>query len=327
MQINKCVEAESTALILADLEGIYNIYSLDDETRCKALYCEEVRIYIDALIESGIERIDVCDIHDQGNLLFDLIPIYNSEKIRILSTIANLDGDTEYEFAILVGFHGMAGSNGILPHTLRFNFRKVLSYSETFKRYIPIGEVEIYSRYLAGKGIPVIMVSGDREAVYEANCFNVHRKTCCVKSLYANRRLERSRMEKRVRACMREALELDYKTCLSNDDANIYILFYNEDAVEYLKEHGYNSRDNALFYENCYKFISEAYILLDYIIEFDKECLVVNRAFLQSVRKRLGDMDKTEFDNSEIGMLLKEHTVYSLDSRTRRKVLERLEEI
>lgn len=325
--MEKHIKSNSAALILADLEGIYGIYSLVDEVKSKEAYCAELKTYIDVLIESGIEKIDVCDIHDQGNLLFDLIPIYNNERIRIRSTIASLEDDDRYEFAILVGFHGMAGSNGILPHTLRYNFKEVLSYSEKFKRYIPIGEVEIYSRYLASKGIPVILVAGDREAVYEANCFNTHRTTCCVKSLYEIESLERLNVEQKIRGSLREALKSDYQACLARDDESVFILFNNDDMVEYLKEHDYNVRDDALVYKNCYQFIAEVYALLDHLIEFDRECVTVNCAFLRDVKKNTGNMNKAEFDNSEIGRLLKKHTMYSLDSGTRQKVLEKLGEV
>lgn len=78
----------------------------------------------------------------------------------------------------------MNGSSGILPHTLRFNFQQISIFSDKLKSYIPIGEVEIYIRWLGSKGIPVLLVSGDREAAYEGNCFNPYRETFCVKSLF-----------------------------------------------------------------------------------------------------------------------------------------------
>ena len=41
-----------TALILADLEGIFNVYDLDNIQKCQKYYNEELKLYKDAQIQN-----------------------------------------------------------------------------------------------------------------------------------------------------------------------------------------------------------------------------------------------------------------------------------
>ena len=163
-------------LILADIEGIIGVNDfISDAENSKILYTREVKVYIDALLKNGVEKITVCDGHNRGDMI---LPDIASQNIKLVSMIGNISFDENYDFAILVGFHGMGESPGVLSHTLRFDFKRV------YANDMPIGEVEIYTRWLGSNGVPVVLVTGDREAVYEANCYNIYRAVCCVKSLY-----------------------------------------------------------------------------------------------------------------------------------------------
>lgn len=309
-----------TALILADLEGIFNVYDLDNIQKCQKYYYDELIVYIDALLQNGITNIYVCDVHNQGNLLNEILSAYENVNLQVISTVASIRFDKRYDFAMLVGFHGMNGSSGILPHTLRFNFQQISIFSDKLKSYIPIGEVEIYIRWLGSKGIPVLLVSGDREAAYEGNCFNPYRETFCVKSLFEANKVSRNLMFQKIYSCVNSALKLDTFACLSEDCDSIYITFIHDDIVEALVKWGYLCKDNHLIFNCCSDLVEGLYPLVNRLIEFDKFTLSINNCFLHELRRVAFSMDKSIFDSSAIGNLLSHYTLYSLDCKTREEI-------
>lgn len=312
-----------TALILADLEGIYDVYDLEDITACQRAYCEELKVYIDALLHRGIGRIYVCDAHDQGNLLTDLPKICDNDNIQVISTVAAIDFDIRYDFAMLVGFHGMSGSPGILPHSLRYNFKQLSVFSKNFNVHLPIGEVELYTRWLGSKGIPVFFVSGDREAVYEANCFNPYRETCCVKSLFEEEKTDREPVFRKIRSSIDAAFTLDFSRCLSSDDDPIHLTFTHEDLFEELLKSGYPVKDDGIVYESCSAFVENLYPLVEIFIAFDRKNMAENRRFLKELRTMTSSLDKASFQDSEMGKLLSGHTLYSMNRKIREEVRAR----
>lgn len=318
------MKRKERVLILADLEGIYGVYDLSDMNYCKCAYCEEISIYLETLVKEEIEHITLCDIHDQGNLLFDLRRRYEGIDLEIVSTVENINPNTKYDFALLVGFHGMVGSFGILPHTLRYNFTNVAVYSEKWKSKVSIGEVGIYSRWLAGKGIPVILASGDREAVYEANQFNPYRATCCVKSIFEREEVSKELLRYRIEQAIIAALQLDYNKCFETDDEKVYITFINKDFTNKLTDLGFRREDEFITYDNCFTFINEVYRIADLLIEFDKTIFSVNVDFLNQIKRTITSMGRQVFDESEVGKMLAGQTIYTMDATVRTNVLEQL---
>ncbi len=309
-----------TALILADLEGITNIYDMEDMDRCQACYQEELRVYIQALLQSGVTNIYLCDAHDQGNLLLTLPEEFRDVNLQVISTVANIDFSLHYDFAFLVGFHGMNGSCGILPHSLRFNFQQIAIYSEKLSSYLPIGEVEIYLRWLGAKGIPVLLVAGDREAVYEGNCFNPYRAVCCIKSLFEREQADREETFQKIRSFVGLALQLKPEACLSYDSDPIYLTFTHEDLLDTLCRAGYPCKDAQLVYDSCTALVEDLYPLVERLMEFDKSVIAVNRSFLKELRSISSSLDRTALDQSEIGSLLNRHNLYSLNQQARDEI-------
>lgn len=306
-----------TVLIIADLEGIYGVYDLKDVRQCKRAYLDELSAYVTAFLDNGIRNIVVCDAHDNGTLLCELPASFKNANIKVVSTIENIKFDQKYDFSVLVGFHGMHGSPGVLPHSIRFNFERISVFSRKLNEYVPIGEVEIYMRWLGSKGIPVILVTGDREAVYEGNCFNPYRETCCVKSLYEISGIIRTHMFDKIHNSVSSALKLDYRSCVAEDVEDIYFSFIHEDVIEWLSQFNYSLSDNSLIFNSCSSFVDEMYTLIDRLIEFDKSVIESNKAFMRELRKITTLLDRSVFEHSEVGKLLSRHTLYSLNHKAK----------
>jgi len=68
-------------LIIADFEGIIDVYDFQNIDKCRELYTEEVQVYIKALLESGVDKITICDAHNEGNLISPKIT-ENSDAYR-----------------------------------------------------------------------------------------------------------------------------------------------------------------------------------------------------------------------------------------------------
>ena len=277
-----------SALILADIEGITNIYDLNDKLQYQPEYLNELKVYVDALLPHDVNRIVVCDAHDQGNHLFELSDYFNGEDIQICSTVANIDFKEKYDFAMMVGFHGMNGSPGILAHSVRFNFSQFAVYSKRLKAEIPIGEVELYSRWLGAKGIPVILVAGDREATYEGNCFNPYRAVCCVKSFFESAPACRDALYRKIHSCVDFALSLDPSTCLSLD--------------------------------SCTAFVEDLYPLVAQLIKFDNKNIAANSELLKKLRNIAATIDRAKFEHSTIEALLSKKNLYSMSKKDREEV-------
>ena len=309
-----------SALILADIEGITNIYDLNDKLQYQPEYLNELKVYVDALLPHDVNRIVVCDAHDQGNHLFELSDYFNGEDIQICSTVANIDFKEKYDFAMMVGFHGMNGSPGILAHSVRFNFSQFAVYSKRLKAEIPIGEVELYSRWLGAKGIPVILVAGDREATYEGNCFNPYRAVCCVKSFFESAPACRDALYRKIHSCVDFALSLDPSTCLSLDSDAISITFSHVDLPEELLKAGYPIVGEKLIYDTCTAFVEGLYPLVAQLIKFDNKNIAANSELLKKLRNIAATIDRAKFEHSTIEALLSKKNLYSMSKKDREEV-------
>lgn len=310
------------ALIIADLEGITDVYTLENDEESRTLYTDEICMYIEALIKNEIFNIDVCDIHNEGNMISRIIEKYSNDdvNIQLISTMSNLTFKNKYDFAFLVGFHGMNRSCGILPHTIRFNFEEIKVYSKKLKCFIPIGEVELYSRWLGSRGIPVILVTGDREACYEGNCFNSYRETCCTKSIFENIEVQRALIYSKIKKSVGGSINLVHQKCLAEDKEEILIKFYNEDLTEFLSNLGYKRKGDNISFKTCFDFVENLDFLINKLIDFDKDCLSKNIEFLKEIRKSSSLVSKDRVINSDIGDILSNNNLCSLDSKMRDKV-------
>lgn len=318
---------ENAVLVIADLEGIYDVYDLKNIDQYRESYNNEVISYIDALVKNGVINIDICDVHDQGNLLLQIPQRYSKANIRIISTISGINFETKYVFSMMVGFHGMAGSLGVLPHSFRHNFKQISICCDESRYNIPIGEVEVYSRWLGSKGIPVILVAGDREAVYEGNCFNPYRETCCVKSCFENNKISCNLLFDKIQNSVYCAMKLDYGKCISTDNCPICISFTHEDQIDEFSRLGYRCKDKNIIFDSCSEFVSKLYDMVDIMIEFDKNTFTANLSLLKELRKLAPLTSRDTLINSEIGELLAGCNLFSLNRRARNKIRAYFENI
>jgi len=310
------------ALIIADIEGIADIDDLTDIEKSSKLYTQEVIVYINALLANGINQITICDAHDEGKLLIrKKIEDINSgiNKITLVSRIDGISFENKYDFAILVGFHGMEGSFGILPHTIRFDIKQISLVNTNNEISIPIGEVELYIRWLGYHNIPVIMVTGDREAVYEANCFNPYLQVCCVKSRLQKEFIDRAFLYDKLTQSVENALALNKTLCISCDNDKIAIELYNLDTTHALCIMGYNNKENRIIFNNCADLVKELYTFVGHLQDINKTTWETNIAFLKTVRELAKPLQKEVVANSEIGSLLNNNLLL-LDRYSREKI-------
>jgi hypothetical protein len=216
----------------------------------------------------------------------------------------------------------MEGSPGILPHTLRFDFKKIAVVDKNGKR-ISIGEVELYSRWLGSHNIPVVLVIGDREATYEANCFNPYRQACCVKSLFQPEAVEQPHMLEKLEFNIKSALSLDRELCLSSDSDMVEAIFHNPDIAGALADIGYNKVGNKIIFKSCADFVNGLYTLVGHLQQINKDIFEKNAVFLKELRKLTVLLKKEEVANSEIGPLLSGNLMF-LDKVSRNKITDGL---
>jgi D-aminopeptidase len=308
------------ALILADLEGVIGVYDLSDLDECSKLYTKEISVYVNTLIETGCSRITVCDIHDNGDLINQKKVSKCSEDVEIefISQVSGLSFHEQYDYAIMVGFHGMEGSPGVIPHTIRGDIKKN-SLRNNKNARIEIGEVELYSRWLGSFGVPVILVTGDREATYEGNCFNAYRQTCCIKcSLQLNEIIDEI-LYKKAYHNIRLATRLEKDLCLSKDDCAIAIEFENTDVVDYMETKGFTRCEESVVFSDCRSFVDDIVSFMSCLNEAREVIWNTNMAFLRELRAMASYLKKEDVATSSVGSILRQGLL-QLDKMSRNEV-------
>lgn len=311
------------ALILADIEGVIDIMSLSEDEKASELFTKEVELYIDTLLKNGIDKITVCDAHNKGNMILPRI-VENFSNVTLVSQVRNVSFDKKCDFAIMVGYHGMEGSPGILSHSYRYDIKRISVFNERLKKNIPIGEIEVGARWLGHHGVPVIFVSGDREAAYEANQFNPYRQASCIKTIFQTERICADFLREKLVNNLKSALKLDWNLCISRDDSPVFVEFYHLDMVDALTNKGYTkftaSNGEGIVFKNCAELISEIQRLADLLNQIGYEFGTINISFLKKVREMAKVLDKDSVIKSEAGPLLST-SLSLLDKVSRDKIM------
>lgn len=171
---------DKAILILSDMEGVSGIV----DTRLitpkdlfwreygRHLLTEDVNAIAATLYASGIKKIYLSESHDFGK---NTVVEYLLPFITVLpphSAQSSMHGRSFWEEfyagrnvqgAIMVGCHGMAGTNGFLPHSWDGNvFEYIKANNEQF------GEIGLTAGLLGYYSIPLIGVTGDEVAIKEA---------------------------------------------------------------------------------------------------------------------------------------------------------------
>jgi D-amino peptidase len=158
--------------ISVDLEGINGVIGNDqlssqgsDYNRARKLMVEEVNRAIEGALAAGSTEILVNDAHgSQRNLILeDLKP-----PARLVSNYFKAAGmmeglDQLFAAVYFIGFHARAGSPvGVLAHTGSGALRDVLVNGKR------VGEGGLNILYAASLNVPVVLITGDQEAIAQA---------------------------------------------------------------------------------------------------------------------------------------------------------------
>lgn len=263
-------------LIVADLEGIigFNYYA-PIETE-KKLMNEELQYAIGCILEKEKNcEITVCNIHRDGLLLAeeDIMPARASLLKGVDALVAC---SWDFDFAIMLGFHGKANSGGIFDHTFRPDFARMWRTENNVD--IDTGEVAAFSLWIESKGIPVILVSGEgnfddeiRNAtcrIHKVNRFQSYDEQYC--SLDAD-----------IAAGLRKEHTLDN----ADDSAMIFIQVDNLDKVPILESKGFATKDGCIVFDNLECFFRNLYKFAAALSTAYKQVADVNLKFAYSIKE------------------------------------------
>lgn len=269
------------ALIVADLEGISGVQSLDEIENCRRLFSDEINVYIDCLNKKGIYKITVCDAHSNGDYLSEDVLV---GQVKLVSKVTNISFDQRYDFAIMAGFHGKSRSDGLYPHTLRPDIKNIWLDNNA------IGEVELYCRWLGSKGIPVILVTGDTQAILEANEYNIYRQVCCVKSVYGEVQDHFSVLYSKIQKNIEAALQLDFQYCISRDSKKIEVELLSSEIADLMI--GHMTDTNRITFKSCNEFVNQLDRFFSIVNSTTEDLIKTNIAFIKQLRKQTGHIPK-----------------------------------
>jgi D-amino peptidase len=156
--------ADVRVYISVDMEGIAGIATLDQVIRgghgypaAQRLMTAEANAAIAGAFDGGATAVVVNDSHGtMDNLLMaDLDPrtrlVLGSPKLDCMA-----EGLTdEFDVALFIGYHGPAGSRGVLAHTYSSYFTEVRLNG------VPVSEADVNALQAAAVGVPVGLLSGD----------------------------------------------------------------------------------------------------------------------------------------------------------------------
>ena len=171
--------------ISADIEGVCGIVDWKETTLAeqqgayfRAQMTREVRAACEAAGRAGAAEVFVKDAHSTGR---NLDPSQLPENVRIMrawtgnpySMMAGIDAS--FDAAMFIGYHSGAGSNGSpLAHTMNLENTRVLINGEEASEFL----LNAYTA--ASFGVPVVLVSGDRQLCERVQALNPNITTVAV---------------------------------------------------------------------------------------------------------------------------------------------------
>jgi D-amino peptidase len=159
-------------LISADMEGATGVATPEDVVPgtgtwagARDCWTEDVNAVTAALFEHGAGEVVITDAHGNGSNLepsrIDPRATVIRGRPRRFGMLEGIDG--EVHGAVFLGYHGTAGSGGVLSHA--FMAAGIHSLRVNGE---PAGEGTINAYLAAFFAVPVLMVSGDEAACEEA---------------------------------------------------------------------------------------------------------------------------------------------------------------
>jgi D-amino peptidase len=192
-------------LISADMEGATGVATPDDVVpgtaawaAARDCWAEDVNAVISALLEHGADEVVVTDAHGDGSSLdpnrVDPRASLIRGRPRRFGMLEGIDG--EVHGAVFLGYHGTAGSCGILSHSFMTAGIHTLRVNGE-----PAGEGTINAHLASFFAVPVLLVSGD-----EAACEEAARYAPGAERVITKRALSRFSARLRPAAAVREDL-------------------------------------------------------------------------------------------------------------------------
>lgn len=203
--------------ISADIEGVTGVTHWDDAVKPQAdyeRYRKQMTLEVNAACEgandAGANEIWIKDAHADGrNIDGSMLP-ENTKLIygwsgHPLSMVQELD--SSFDALLMIGYHSRAGSGGNpLSHTMSSSQIQSMKINNQF-----ISEFHLFGYASMAMGVPVVLISGDKQICVDANSFTPGINTVNVKkgvgdstvSIHPNKAINK------IRKSTQKALSLD----------------------------------------------------------------------------------------------------------------------
>ena len=170
--------------VSVDIEGVAGISTIDQITRggtgypaATRLMAAEANAAIAGAFDAGASEVTVNDSH---GTMDNISAIDLDSRARLIIGTPKAQNmaqglTSEFDAAIFVGYHGAAGSSGVLAHTVTSHFAEVRLDG------ISVSEADINALYAATQGVPVAFISGDDVICADADRLMPHATKVAVK--------------------------------------------------------------------------------------------------------------------------------------------------
>ncbi len=161
----------------ADMEGVTGVVHADELTkghpdweRARRWMTHDVIAAAEGAMAAGATEVLVTDGHaGMRNLLVEDLPVGTIAHRGPASgrTMCQVEGlDASFDCVLLVGYHAMAGSEGLLSHTWHGGMINQFRING-----VPVGETAITAAVAGHHGVPVVLAVGDQHLAAEAERF------------------------------------------------------------------------------------------------------------------------------------------------------------
>ena len=170
--------------VVCDLEGVAGVVDFKKQCMEEGEYYQQAirmaTMELNALVEGAIEggATEICAWPGHGDFPGGI-------DVELIHPECNLvmhagDGgpvgfDESFDAMMLHGFHGMAGSGGVLAHSF-YPFPQNIWVDD-----LKIGEIALNMASFCEVGVPTVLVTGDQAAIDEARALNRDIETATVK--------------------------------------------------------------------------------------------------------------------------------------------------
>lgn len=163
--------------ISADIEGVSGIVDWKEtdtgdfqSAYFRAQMTREVRAACEAALDAGVTDVLVKDAHGSGRSIDPSALPRNACILRSWTRdpLVMMGGfDSSFDGVFFIGYHSMAGSGGNpLSHTMDLNVQELRINGR------PVSEFVINAYTAASMGVPVLLLTGDRELCETAKEYN-----------------------------------------------------------------------------------------------------------------------------------------------------------